>query len=314
MYTHTTVETVPPGTITVGVDGSESATRAVRWAADQAALEHRPLLIVHAMGPVGASRQDPEGHDTRLRPSRLLVDHPEAEALLLCAHDVARGRAPGLEIHRLLRMADPRDLLEELSLTSAVLIVGSHGRGPVRSRVLGSVSVAVVRHARCPVVVIRPTDPELVRYGVLVGLDVSEQSRTVLDFAYRHASLRRLPLTVLHSHMHPRWGHAADAGHHGSTKAVSGLVLGLETEEERLLVSEAMSGMTEKYPDVAMHLEIVHGLPGESLLRASDRMHLVVVGSPAAGPPSEVLFGSIASFVVEHATCPVAVVPVGDRA
>lgn len=311
MYLHTTVESVPIGAITVGVDGSESSTRAVRWAADQAALEHRPLLIVHAVSPVGASLQEPVRPDARAGARSAPESRSGAEAMLACAHDVARGRAPGLEIHQLLKVADPRDLLHELSVPSAALVLGSHGRGPIRSRVLGSVSVAVVRHARCPVVVVRPTDPERLRDGVLVGLDASEDSRTVLDFAYRQASLRCLPLTVLHSHMHTRWGHAAVTADQEATH--SGLVVGLETEEERLLVSEAMSGMTEKYPDVAMRLEFAHGLPGECLLQASDQMDLVVVGSPVGGPPSEVLFGSIASFVVEHATCPVAVVPVGER-
>jgi nucleotide-binding universal stress UspA family protein len=38
-----------------------------------------------------------------------------------------------------------------------VIVVGSHGRGAIERLLLGSVSDQVVRHAPCPVLVIRPT-------------------------------------------------------------------------------------------------------------------------------------------------------------
>jgi nucleotide-binding universal stress UspA family protein len=37
-----------------------------------------------------------------------------------------------------------------------VIVVGSHGRGALERLLLGSVSDQVVRHAPCPVLVIRP--------------------------------------------------------------------------------------------------------------------------------------------------------------
>ena len=47
--------------------------------------------------------------------------------------------------HALLAAADEADLL----------VLGSHGRGGLRSLLLGSVSQSVVQHAPCPVAVIR---------------------------------------------------------------------------------------------------------------------------------------------------------------
>ena len=39
----------------VGVDGSHGASQALRWATEQAVLEHRPLRLVHATAPVDAA-------------------------------------------------------------------------------------------------------------------------------------------------------------------------------------------------------------------------------------------------------------------
>jgi len=88
-----------------------------------------------------------------------------------------------------------------------------------------------------------------------------------------------------------------------------------DLEEQRLLLAESMSGMQEKYPDVRVRTELTHGLPAERLLEEATRMNLVVVGShPGASAASELLRGSVALTVVEHATCPVALVPVGEHA
>lgn len=309
MHAHTHLDSVPRGTITVGVDGSAASTDALEWAADQAVIEHRPLLIVHALGPVGTPWQDQAGGDNRIGHMGQPLDHTAAALVLDAATESAQRRAPAVEIHQLLRVSDPRDVLRDLSRHSAMLVVGSHGRGPLRSLLLGSVGAAVVRHARCPVAVIRSQPSTPAGKGVLVGLETSSSSSDLLEFAYRRASERRLPLTILHASLRTRRGAVAGTPATGGTVAHSGLITGLETDEERLLVAEAIAGMTEKFPDVTARLEMVHGLPGETLLQASDGMDLVVVGSTGGGAASDVLFGSIAAFMVEHATCPVAVVP-----
>ena len=79
-----------------------------------------------------------------------------------------------------------------------MIVVGSRGRGPVTSLLLGSVSVAVSKHASCPVVVQRPTPTDTTRHGILVGVDGTESSLPAIEFAYRMASSRELSLTVLH--------------------------------------------------------------------------------------------------------------------
>ncbi len=292
------LEDLPAGTVVVGVDGSASSGHALTWAIDQAGAERRGLVVVHAVGPVGAVWTDQDGTDSRTGlpdTTPLLAD---GQQMVDDACDEARRRLPGLDVHGVLRVADPRDVLLALARRAEVLVVGSRGRGPVRRLLLGSVSVSVVRHATCPVVVVRPGDSHGGRQGVLVGIDGSERSSEPLRFAFRHASQRRLPLTVLHTYPLTRsWGDLSPEAE----------------EEERVLLAGVLSGVQEDYPDVAVRVELVPGLPSEDLLRRSASMDLVVVGSPTGGAPWDLLFGSIASFLAEHATCAVAVVPVAAR-
>jgi nucleotide-binding universal stress UspA family protein len=290
---------IPAGSIVVGVDGSASAERALAWAVDQAVAENRPLTLVHAVSPAGSVWMDQAGLDHRIG---LEAMKSSARQLLDAAHTLATDRAPALEVHDVLRVTDPRDLLLGLSPGATMVVVGSRGRGAVRSLLLGSVGVALTRHASCPVVVHRPGNPGFVRNGVVVGADGSPGSLPTLEFAYRQASLRRLPLTVLHCF----WDVLRSAG---TPELVAASAATLE--EERLLVAESIAGMGEKYPDVHVRTELARGLADQALTAAGERMDLIVVGSHHGGVVAEIAFGSVASSVVEHATCPVAVVPVG---
>ena len=269
-----------PGTIIVGVDGTPASMRAVHWAAGQAAAEHRQLTLVHAAGAMHAG-------------GRHLLDDAREQ--------VARW-APDTEVFSLLEVADAPSLLLTASVDATMVVVGSHGRGPVRTALLGSVGIALVRHAACPVVVVRPSNLGAVRNGVLVGVDGLPESRPVLEFAYREASLLELPLTVLHA-----------AGSAAGTTIPALDVAPMtpeDRESEQRAVAEAMAGMTEKYPDVTVTSRMSDAHPADALVRLGARMNLVVVGAHQRGLLERLVAGSVSATVVEHARCPVAVVPV----
>lgn len=289
--------TYQPGSIVVGVDDSESSSQALDWAITQAVAERRPLTLVHASGAVTPAYLDQAVLDPKL--AKRLIEE-EGEQVLARAHARVEARAPELEVHEMFRVDDPRHTLIELSRDAAMLVLGSRGRGHLRSLLLGSVSVAVIRHAHCPVVVHRPTNPGVVRQGITVAADASEESVPVLEFAYREAELRRLPLTVLHCY----WDVLAETG--------GGHMVGelnADVEQERLSLAESLAGMAEKYPDVRVQTELARGLPEELMTRLSERMDLLVVGAHQASRAHQFMFGSVSVSVVEHADCPVAVVP-----
>lgn len=216
---------IPAGTVLVGLDGSPSADRALDWAIDHAVREHRQLTLVHGLEPVH--------------------EHSEAHDILERARQHCREVAPDLAVHVALWTADPRVVLHDLGGAAAIVVVGSHGRGPVRSFLLGSVGLSVTRHAPCPVVVVRPYHPGVVRNGVLVLAD--ERSRPVVEYAFRQAALRDLPLTILRS------------------------------TDDALGVAEAVAGLAEKFPEVRTRT-----VTGDAA-RESARMDLLVVGSADVG-------------------------------
>jgi nucleotide-binding universal stress UspA family protein len=291
---------VPAGSVVVGVDGSRSSEQALDWAVEQARLEHRPLTLVHALGPIGTSGTawlDQAGVNQRDIIDALRQDGHD---LLAAARARALAVVPDLAVHEVLRLVDPREALLELSGEAAMIVLGSRGRGPVRSLVLGSVSVGVSRHASCPVVILRPHQAGVVRRGVLVGADGTARCRASLEFAYRQASLHRLPLTVMHCFWDAR---AATSGAHAVPADATGF------EDQRLLLAESVSGMTEKFPDVNVRTELARGLADDCLVRAAAQMDLVVVGFHPAGAVSGLVYGSVASTVLEHASSVVAVVP-----
>ena len=287
------------GTIVVGVDASESSMRALAWAVEQAQIEHRQLTLVHAVNGVlpaytPASAVFPEE-------ARVAVREDGHQILAAAVAEVERT-APTLEVQALFRLEDPRNVLLEMSHDAAMVVLGSRGRGRVATLLLGSVGVALVRHAHCPVVVHRPSHPGKVRNGVLVGADGSEESLAVLEFAYREASLRDLPLTVVHCF----WDVNA-----ATSAAYTVREPDLDRQSERLLLAESMAGMAEKFPEVNVRTTMAMGLPQDVLVHVGERMNLLVVGAHQSSKVSRLLFGgSVSVAVVEHANCPVAVVPV----
>ncbi|TWG97814.1 nucleotide-binding universal stress UspA family protein [Nocardioides sp. J9] len=180
---------IPHHSIAVGVDGSTHADRALRWAAAQARLERRPMVVA----AVGTRHEQ-----------RLLDD----------ALATAREVAPDVAVTPVPAEGDAVEVLVDLSRNAHLVVVGSHGRGPVRSALLGSVSRGVAGRAHCPVVVCRPRVSGHGGRGVLVAVEAGAASAPVLDFAFAQASLHQQPLTALHCVWEPA---AAAAGRRSTT-------------------------------------------------------------------------------------------------
>jgi nucleotide-binding universal stress UspA family protein len=277
------VAAVPAGSIVVGVDGSEHAQRALGWAVEQAAVMHRPLALVQC------------------------APHAEAPGILTAAARTVEflDDGVGFTVHRV--DDDPRDVLGELANDAALVVLGSRGRGSVRTALLGSVSASVARAAACPVVVCRPAHAgtgDARRPHVVVGSDGSPQAGPVLEFAFEQASLHGWPLTVMHCF----WDVTAATVGRGvvATRAEDGL------DDLRLLLAESVAGLAEKYPDVVVTRELARGLVDECLAGRSSGASLQVVGRSHPHGLDRLLYTSCAIAVLERADTTVAVVPEAD--
>jgi nucleotide-binding universal stress UspA family protein len=288
------LNSLPAGAVVVGVDGSVHSDRAVGWAAHEAHLVGRPLVLVHGTGLL----LDVDPYAVRVLNELQVAGQELVETTAARVEE----QLPGLPLHTVVRHAHPRQALLDVSERASLLVVGSRGHGPVRSVLLGSVSVGLAREAACPVVVVRPHHPGLVRRGVLVGDDGSVDSGVVLEQAYHHASTHQLPLTVVHS----LWRPVSALGRAARAAAVDEP----DTEDARIRLAESVAGFGERYPDVRVRLVVARGLPAGALLDAAEQMDLVVVGRHRRSRIGSLLLGSVAANVVEHATCPVAVIPV----
>jgi nucleotide-binding universal stress UspA family protein len=289
----TSPSAVPAGAVILGVD--PSVTDAVLdWAADHALAESRPLVLAHATGPKWAD-------GVVLDVDRLRADLLQVGANALDqAHRRVGSRTKGrLQVERLVATAEPADLLVELSGRASVLVLGSHGRGPVGRLLLGSVGIRVAQSATCPVLVHRATRRGLVRQGVLVGIDATARSRATLEVAFGIASTHKLPLTIVHASSH---GEGAFTPPH----AMAGAALS-RLDDERLEIAESIAGLREDHPDVHTTVRVVLGRPDDTLADLAGRMDLVVVGLHE-GRRWHFLAGTAIS-VLEHSTCPVLVVP-----
>jgi nucleotide-binding universal stress UspA family protein len=289
---------VPAGSIVIGIDGSPTSEAALSWAADQAALEKRQLTIVHAVEPMGFPSAGVVVGSTGVDYGRLLYDTREAaRAVLTSASARALDAHPQLAVQEVLKYSDPRSALLGLGETAAMIVIGSRGRGPVSSLLLGSVSVSVSKHAGCPVVVHRPALAETPRSGILVGVDGSDCSLPAIEFAYRMASWRGLPLSVLHCF----WAPSPSCAPHGAGVP--------DLAGEEALVAESLAGMQEKFPEVKVQLLLDRGFADQRLISATSDYDLLVVGHHPIPLLNDLVYGSVAPTVVEHAHGAVAVVP-----
>lgn len=142
------------GRIVVGVDDSEQAKTALRWALAEGALRQATVEVVHAWTPpmsalpFGATLVVPVDDAELDGAARTAVDQAVDAALADAAErppEVLRTVLPGGAASTLVEVAEGADLL----------VVGSHGRSGLSRLVLGSVAMACVHHAPCPVVVVR---------------------------------------------------------------------------------------------------------------------------------------------------------------
>lgn len=149
-----TPEVASPATqkLLLATDLSDASASATDEAFALAARLGAALLVVSVIDP--GSLLLPGGR------FRARVDQVRQRREQLAQTLVERGRSEGVPVSFLVWEGDPGNMIVEAAEAehADMVLVGSHGRGAVGRFFLGSVSEHVVRHAPCPVLVVRPRE------------------------------------------------------------------------------------------------------------------------------------------------------------
>jgi nucleotide-binding universal stress UspA family protein len=172
-------------------------------------------------------------------------------------------------------------LAEEVE--AGLIAIGSRGRGGLRRALMGNVSDSVVRHAHCPVMVVRAEAVEFPT-KILVATDRSREAKLAATTA---ADLAKSTNSELHI-VHVGFEQSRDEAQK-------------ELEEEVDMIRE--SGGQE----IQAHLEF--GRPDTAIIDLAEELGagVIVMGSRGLGGVRRALLGSNSDSVVRHAHCPVLV-------
>jgi nucleotide-binding universal stress UspA family protein len=140
--------------------------------------------------------------------------------------------------------------------------------------------------------------------GIVVGFDGSDSSQRALEWAVKEATLQHAPLTVLTVHQ-------VAAGHWTGNPLIYPADAP-EQEKARHAAEDALGRAASQLgtgTPASATVRAVSGLAARELIDASGDADMVVVGSRGAGGFASLLMGSVSTQVVQHAACPVVVVP-----
>lgn len=293
-------EHIPHRGVVVGVDGSPSATAAVRWAAQEAVMRNLPLTVVHAEAAPPATRSIFAWPAGRIPEEVLEIEENQTHAIVaeaVAAAESGAGVGGGLKIDSRRYFGSPVATLVELSKDSHMVVVACRGRSGRHRRLLGSVSAGLLHHAHCPVAVVHDLNQAGQSEGapVLVGVDGSRASDLAVSIAFEEASWRGVDLLALHV-----WSDA-------EVSSIPSLEWSAEQRVAEKNLAEALAGQQERYPDVSVVRLIEYDNPTGHLIEHAEQAQLVVLGSHGRGGFAEMFLGSVSATVAQEAHVPVIV-------
>jgi nucleotide-binding universal stress UspA family protein len=284
--------------VLLATDGSADARAAAEWLAAFPLPADTRVLVLAAV----ALPPSPLDIPTVREFERALLDDgrrtaDEAAARLGPRFGAAEVRVvPGDPREEIVRAAE--------EWAADLVVVGARGLGAVATALLGSVSLAVARHAPCAVLVVRP-HPAPLRSAV-VAIDGSAGAEEAARFFAGLSLPRGLAVRLVGVVEPPQAPRTAPAVADDLLRAAIALI----TDDRRRALQEALERAAERFDAPALTHELPVGPPGETLerLAASPGVHLMVLGARGLGGLKRLVLGSVSERVLRHAACPVLIV------
>lgn len=286
------------GAIVVGVDGSDDAVSAARWAAAVAAKFDTSLHIVHAMPSIGHNMTDTVA---AMRAAVMSYQRDCAEIIVRSAEEAVRSHNPGLDVTTLSTDIPIDEVLIQAGGTARMIVVGSSDVTAAGALFLGSTTLAVATHATCPVVAWRGSNVTPTDQSVVVGVDVTQSSASAVENAFEFAERFSLKLAAVRS-----WSMRRPA----AAVTIPFLVDwdALEAAEWAQLTG-AIEHVNQAHPQVDATCFVETTGPAAALLNQInlDGAQLVVVGSRGRNALTSAVLGSTALNLLHHSPVPVMV-------
>ena len=285
-----------PTKILLATDGSEDAELAATTVVGLARNTASELHVVHTWRTVPSVHFDALVRQEMEREAQGILDG-QVKQIEGLGGSVAQARlSEGGASEEIVALAE--------EIGAGLIEVGSRGRGRIRRLLMGSVSDAVVRHAHCPVLVVR-WKPVVFPAKVLLPTDGSGEaelaSRTAADLAQRTGSELHLV-------------HVGSLVTHGAGSGVQvGPLTGVHQDELDRQAEGLLEAEVERMKSSGIEVAEAHLRRGRAdeeviVLAEETGADLIVVGSKGLGGVRRALMGSVSDSVVRHAHCPVMVV------
>ena len=271
----------------VPIDGSASATAAVRLALDLVAPDGT-VVFAHAIdrATVIAECVTPFGGDPTIA-----IDALESDEREIFAEATAMARVTGVTSATLSLDGRAADRVADWVHANPIdaIVMGTHGHRGVARLVLGSTAAGVLQQAGIPTFIVPERDeiaaPLRPLRTILVALDASDPAAAAARFAVGLAC--RTQARVVFAHV------AGDPGVPDATAALA--------EARRFAAAQG----------VGEDAVVLHGAPADALRIAAEATHadLVAIGTHARRGMARLRLGSVAEEVVAASAVPVVVIP-----
>lgn len=283
----------------VGIDGSECAENAVRWAVANARGRASSIELLTAWQTpiVGAYPMS--------SPSVAVYDDSELIAAAAAETEALATRCRAdldVPVESYVGRGGPAEVLLAAAEHAGLLVVGSRGRGGFARLLLGSTSTQCATHATVPTVVV-PGDVEpIATQRILVGFDGSANAQAAARWAVQFASPGSTVVIA--------WVWDATPLAVGSDAFFFPDASDLAAERFNHLVEPLEDEAAGA--DVTLEREFIRGTPRAALSDQADDVDLVVVGARGHGAVGSALLGSVSTWILHHVHRPIVVVPLSE--
>lgn len=292
---NTEAQTPSSPRILVGVDGSDDAMRAVKFALGTAERTDQEIWLVHAVDDGVLT----SGWGVVYDPT--ILSAVGEEALNVAKVFLTDNGFPAERIHSEVLMGHPTAVLADLSESASLCVVGRRAAGGLDRMFVGSTSLSLAGSAKCPVIVISAAStpgPTGGHKRIAVAVTSPDRAKNQVAWALGEARDRGCSLIVAHVVAPPPTGLFAAFKQQPTPEA---------NQKARQALDTMVRELRTDYPEVVIEGEVLHGVPIEQLVTETGTVDLLVLGVHP-NPVTGVSLGGPLRGILAHALCPVCLV------